>query len=113
MARRAALTDGALGLCAKKRVVCVLIKDGLVIGVGANDVRRPQEVCPRLPGEGYEKCRTVCDQPAHAEVAAIRDALCRGHAVSGAKAWVHGIRHVCSACQASLAACGVSWELVR
>lgn len=28
-------------------------------------------VCPRGSGEGYGKCRDVCRQPRHAEVAAV------------------------------------------
>ena len=90
--------------CAKKRVVVYLhSKDGRVF-VGENACRRPQAVCPRVPGEGYEKCRTVCDQIGHAEVVALAQA---GAAAHGATALLVGHHHYCRACQEALFAAGV------
>lgn len=63
--------------CAKVVVTAVLTSVGGAVYVGRNDCATPQVVCPRggmAHGQGYELCRTVCRQGAHAEVRAIRAA---------------------------------------
>lgn len=94
----------SLGPCAKKRVVCTLVHPEHGRWVGTNDVRRPQDRCPREPGEGYGPCILVCDQPAHAEVDALKQA---GDRAKGAVAYLEGIGRVCSDCQQALAQAGV------
>jgi len=90
--------------CAKKRVQCVLVsKEGLVF-VGENWCNNPQEKCPREAGEGYEKCRSICKQNAHAEVEAIRLA---GNYVKGATAYLINHHHYCRDCQIALFDAGV------
>jgi len=78
--------------------------------VGRNDCRLPQRTCPRgeMPhGVGYHLCREVCDQPAHAEVGAIRQA---GGGAVGATIYVEGHDKACSDC--SLAAWMVGASIV-
>jgi len=88
-----------MGPCAKTVVLCTLVfPDGRRV-VGENACNKPQAVCPRLPGEGYIKCRTICDQPGHAETMAIALA---GHTAFGAHAYIEGITYACRACQESL-----------
>jgi hypothetical protein len=90
--------------CAKKRVLArIYAPDGRSF-TGENVCHNPQTTCPRLPGEGYEKCATICDQPEHAEVAALRLA---GDAARGATVRLWGITHYCRQCQAALFAAGV------
>jgi deoxycytidylate deaminase len=90
--------------CAKKRVQCVLIaKDGDVF-VGENWCNSPQVSCPREPGEGYQKCKDVCDQNAHAEVEAIQLA---GMKARGATAYLINHHHYCRDCQVALFDAGV------
>lgn len=97
-----------LGPCAKVRVRCTLIAADGRVWVGENDCRNPQPVCPREPGEGYAKCKSICDQPGHAEEMALAQA---GEAARGAVAYVEHKR-VCAGCQAALAAAGVrEWRL--
>ena len=91
--------------CAKKRVQCVLIaKDGEVF-IGENWCNEPQSECPRLPGEGYEKCKSICRQHSHAEVEAIELA---GRKTRGAVAYLINHHHYCRDCQIALFDAGVS-----
>ena len=62
------------GPCAKRRVSCTIIDRGGRVFTGENDCANPQAVCPRAPGEGYEKCRSICQQAGHAEIMALEAA---------------------------------------
>lgn len=62
------------GPCAKRRTQAKLTTlDGEVF-VAENVCLTPQDVCPRKIGEGYEKCKTICNQVGHAEALAIQAA---------------------------------------
>ena len=105
-----------MGPCAKTVVTCVLQLASGPIVVGRNDCFRPQSSCPREPGEGYTKCHSICHQPYHAEVAALFKARQRygADAARGAKAFIHGIGHVCRECQEALFSAGVeSFSVVQ
>lgn len=92
--------------CAKKQVFAYLhARDGRVF-VGTNDCRNPQPACPRAPGEGYEKCRTICDQTGHAETNVLRAA---GDAARDSTVLLVGHDHYCRACQGALFDAGVKW----
>lgn len=81
--------------CAKVEVHAYLVSlDGRVYH-GSNWCAAPQAECPRAPGEGYEKCKSVCGQSAHAEVNAIAAA---GDAARGATIVVD-YHYVCDACK--------------
>lgn len=91
--------------CADKIVTCVITSpDGQQFS-GTNDCVTPQEVCPREPGENYQKCRDICNQPAHAEIIALARA---GEAARGATVVVSGIGWVCRPCQLALYGAGVT-----
>lgn len=90
--------------CAKKVVVCWLFTPTGEVYRGENWCQHPQRTCPRDPGEGYEKCWSVCGQVAHAEVDALMKA---GDRARGATAIVQHKR-VCDHCLAALAAAGVT-----
>lgn len=92
------------GPCAKLVVRCTLITPDGRRFVGENSCANPQPVCPRLPGEGYDKCKTVCQQAGHAEIVALQHA---GAAAAGAHAYIEGHTHVCRDCQETLVAAGV------
>lgn len=62
------------GPCAKRRVQAVLIATDGSIFLGENTCLYPQAVCPRAPGEGYAKCKSICGQAFHAEVDALFNA---------------------------------------
>lgn len=93
------------GPCAKTRVLCTIIApDGRRFD-GENTCRNPQYVCPRSPGEGYEKCHSICDQVGHAEAVA---ASLAGEAARGGTAYLTGHTYACDPCKAALAAVGVT-----
>ncbi|WP_143328217.1 hypothetical protein [Caballeronia pedi] len=83
---------------------CTLIaRDGERF-VGENLCAVPQVVCPREPGEGYDKCITICGQSGHAETMALAAA---GDKARGARAYVEGHGYACRDCQIQLFSSGV------
>lgn len=90
--------------CAKKRVTAILVGASGQHYIGMNACRIPQARCPREPGEGYEKCKTVCRQPHHAEVAALRQA---GEDARGGTITIVGHEYVCPECVVALDEYGV------
>lgn len=92
------------GPCAKRQVECVIHAQDGTRHVGRNDCANPQPVCPRLPGEGYEKCRSICDQAGHAEIEAIKVA---GDKARGANAVLFGHYWICEPCGRALREAGV------
>lgn len=93
-----------MGPCAKQTVTCTIITSEGERFVGTNSCANPQIVCPRLPGEGYEKCHSICDQRGHAEEQALRAA---GAKAKGAWAYIEGHTWACQNCQMALFAEGL------
>jgi deoxycytidylate deaminase len=92
------------GPCAKRRVTCAIITSQGRKFVGENDCANPQERCPREPGEGYEKCKSICQQAGHAEVEAVRAAQAAGNAnLQGGVAILTGHYWICEPCGSALA----------
>lgn len=92
------------GPCAKVTVRCTLVTAAGEHIVGTNHCENPQPVCPRAPGEGYEKCASICRQVGHAEVVAVNLAGARAR---GARAYLEGHTYACMACQHALFDAGV------
>lgn len=90
--------------CAKKRVLALLVGASGKQYVGENLCLTPVDVCPREPGEGYEKCSSVCHQLHHAEVQAVANA---GADARGGSITINYNR-ACDACLSVLAAAGVA-----
>lgn len=98
-----------IGPCAKATVRCEIVSlDGKRI-IGTNYCNNSQPVCPRKQGEGYEKCKSVCDQEGHAEVVAV--ALAGADAV-GSTAYLTGHTYACQPCQEALFGAGVAFLAV-
>lgn len=99
------------GPCAKRAVTCRIESvhpSGEVEWVeGSNDCANPQSACPRLPGEGYAKCQTVCQQDGHAETQALALARQAGISVLGGRAILRGHYWMCKDCGEALYAAGV------
>lgn len=93
------------GPCAKQTVRCTLVTVRGEHIVGTNLCENPQAACPRAPGEGYEKCRSICRQIGHAEAVAVKIA---GEHARGAHAYVEGHDHACRECQIALFGAGVA-----
>lgn len=92
------------GPCAKVTVRCTIISPQGRAYEGTNYCLNAQEACPREPGEGYEKCRSVCLQVGHAEQVAADMA---GEDVRGAIAYLEGHTYACQACQERLFGAGL------
>jgi pyrimidine deaminase RibD-like protein len=74
--------------------------------VGRNDCENPQPVCPREPGEGYEKCQSICKQAGHAEREAVKAA---GSAARGGTATLTGHYWMCEPCGAAIRDAGIEY----
>lgn len=96
-----------IGPCAKQTVTATIVAlDGHMF-VGTNHCNNPQAVCPRsdLPsGVGYEMCRDICDQPAHAEVNAI---MAAGEKAKGATIYLEGHTYFCCDCKKKIEQSGI------
>jgi deoxycytidylate deaminase len=104
------------GPCAKRRVVCTIrpaFPHTAELARGENDCATPQATCPRAPGEGYEKCKTICGQAGHAEVEAIREARRLGIELRGARAVLTGHYWICEPCGRALHDAGVRWITIE
>ena len=98
-----------IGHCAKKVVTCEIITVDGKLYVGSNYCLSAQEVCPRKDGEGYEKCKSICQQVYHAEVDALTLAKASGANVKGATAIIRGIGYSCRNCQEELYSAGIKY----
>lgn len=95
------------GPCAKRQVECMIVAADYKRYVGRNDCANPQSVCPRLPGEGYEKCKSVCDQAGHAEVEVLKAMVAAGTHGRGGTAYLSGHYWMCEPCGRALREAGV------
>ena len=93
-----------MGPCADKQVICTIIAPDGERWRGTNEVLAPQSVCPRKKGEDYEKCVSVCGQPGHAEIMALKAA---GVKARGATAYIEGIGKICGDCLRAMAYAGI------
>lgn len=91
--------------CRKVRVRATLVIPGGRVYIGENGIKADPGpgCCPReglQHGEGYELCRTVCEQTGHAEVNALE--LCRadGQPTLGGVIYLEGHDRLCEACAA-------------
>lgn len=95
------------GPCAKAVVRCTIVTTDRRRYYGSNHCFNAQPHCPRQPGEGYEKCRWICAQPAHAEIAALWSAMENGAHLDGATAYVTGINRICDDCRDAMTYWGI------
>lgn len=100
------------GPCAKQVVKATVIAiDGRRF-IATNHCMKPQATCPRkgLPtGVGYELCKSVCEQEAHAEVNAAHFA---GDAAPSAKLYLEGHTYACQSCLDVAHATGIAEVIV-
>ena len=96
--------------CAKRQVFCELYdRYGNLASVGSNGCKKPQEVCPREPGEDYAKCELVCEQRGHAETVALDIAEEIGWAsLLDGKAIIYGHHRTCDECRKQLEEAGIT-----
>jgi hypothetical protein len=97
--------------CAKKRVRAELTTPTGEVYHGENTCLSPQPTCPRQPGEGYAKCKAICRQPMHAEIAALVAAHECPNPLQGSHMRIRGIDHVCAECQTLMQELGITWRV--
>lgn len=91
----------------------VLVKDGAVIGRGANgstyhDTHPCERIRLNIPtGQGYELCEG-CHPDNHSEPTAIKDAREHGNDTSGAVAYLWGHWWCCEPCWKSMVSAGIT-----
>ena len=96
----------AAGPCAKRDVLCVILSaDHKKYWTGRNLCLDAQEDCPRIKGEDYEKCETMCHTIGHAEAVAARQ-VPEGEAAGGI-AYLFGHYRICDSCAKVLESIGV------
>jgi deoxycytidylate deaminase len=97
--------------CAKRTVTCRIENthpSGELEYVEAtNWCANPQPACPRLPGEDYAKCASVCQQSGHAETNALALARKAGIYLRGATAVLRGHYWICEPCGRAMLEAGV------
>lgn len=96
------------GPCAKRVVTATVIAPNGDKFTGTNHCLAPQPACPRagMPRyTGYTLCRSICQQPAHAEVNAL---LAAGSHARGATMVVEGIDHICDDCMRRMIYAGIA-----
>lgn len=95
------------GPCAKQTVKATIIAADGGRFVGTNHCMTPQATCARagLPtGVGYDLCKSICQQDAHAEVNAIRIAA---DDAKGATLYLEGHTYACQSCQDAAKTAGI------
>lgn len=92
--------------CAKQTTIAI-IKSHNRFYVGSNWCGNPQEECPRKDmktGEGYELCKSICEQTNHAEVDAC---LSAGSDADGGDLYLIGHYYCCDNCKKTMAVYGI------
>lgn len=93
-------------------VGAVVVKDGEIIGIGANTSKyHHKHGCNRIKlglgsGQGYELCEG-CNPKYHSEPAAIADAIKNGFPVQGADIYIWGGWFCCEGCWNAIIQVGI------
>ena len=86
------------GKCAKQETIAIIENHGRY-WIGSNWCNNSQDICPRSnmkTGEGYELCRSICNQDYHAEVDACIKA---GTNAKGGILYLLGHTYCCDNCK--------------
>ena len=78
---------------------------------GTNAIRNDSITeCPRLGGEGYEKCKQICGQKAHAEIDALEKA---GREAIGGTLTITGHIRICDECLVAAVNAGIDRIIIE
>ncbi len=96
---------------ANRAAASVIVKDGVVIGIGHNHSVHPT-FCPRkalsIPtGQGYELCPNYCHSDGHSEPTAIKAAAAAGKNTEGSDLYLAGHWWACQPCWDAIIAAGI------
>ncbi|OQB40865.1 MAG: hypothetical protein BWY04_01184 [candidate division CPR1 bacterium ADurb.Bin160] len=102
-------TESRYNMCAKRHVIAVVIGSNGKPYFGHNMCLNPQKECPRINGEGYDKCKSICNQPHHAEPMAILQA---GEYAKGGIIMVINQDRICDNCQKIIKEAGIIQSII-
>lgn len=86
--------------CLKADVMAMIVDHVGQVATGTNEIQNEfVKKCPRELGEDYTKCKTICQQESHAEIAAIKKAKERGLILEGSKLYLTGHNKPCYNCR--------------
>ena len=97
------------GVCAKRVVHAALFTADGDQYLSSNYCLNPQASCPRAKDEGYEKCRTICQQPGHAETNVIQLA---GDKALGSTMLIFGHNRICDSCKKACEEQGIGFKVL-
>lgn len=87
--------------CLKQTVKALIVSKDNQMVLGSNAINNDVTSCPRVEkncktGEGYDLCKSACNQNEHAEVTAIQNAEKAGIDIRGAKLYLSGHTLMCN-----------------
>jgi deoxycytidylate deaminase len=100
--------DKDMRQCKKQTTIAIIMKDGEFISIGTNEIHSDIKECPRVgmkTGEGYELCKSICNQKHHAEVDACLKA---GDKAIGSTLILIGHSYCCENCKKVMREHGVT-----
>ena len=106
-------------LCYDKTIIAVLhTPHGIFLGTNGIKQKPSQHICPRKGqsiNQGYEKCVEQCQQPSHAELAALLKYKARVYEPDFENSWmeVYGAKEVCYHCKTTLELVGIQRIILK
>ena len=110
--------DG-LHLCYDKTIIAALhTPHGVFLGTNGIKKQPAQHICPRKGqsiNQGYDKCVEQCQQPSHAELAALLKYKARVYEPDFENSWmeVYGAKEVCYHCKTTLELVGIQRIILK
>lgn len=106
-------------LCYDKTIIAALhTPHGIFLGTNGIKQKPSQHICPRKGqsiNQGYEKCVEQCQQPSHAELAALMKYKARVYEPDFENSWmeVYGAKEVCYHCKTTLELVGIQRIILK
>lgn len=106
-------------LCYDKTIIAALhTPHGIFLGTNGIKKKPSQHICPRKGqsiNQGYEKCVEQCQQPSHAELAALLKYKARVYEPDFENSWmeVYGAKEVCYHCKTTLELVGIQHIILK
>jgi deoxycytidylate deaminase len=99
--------------CLKQSVYAMIeIGDKKVFGTNKminNEVKEcPRDIQGYVSGAGYHLCKDICQQEAHAEIDALKNAKTLGVDVAGGKLTLVGHTYCCNNCKTAMVSAGIT-----
>lgn len=105
--------------CYDKTIIAALhTPHGIFLGTNGIEKQPAQHICPRKGqsiNQGYEKCVEQCQQPSHAELAALLKYKARVYEPDFENSWmeVYGAKEVCYHCKTTLELVGIQRIILK